>query len=161
MAKLITRILGTKSLMQKLRAMPEELRAPVRQAVQISVIKVHGDAVTALNRGPATGRIYEKYKPRRTHKASAPGDAPMTDTGALAALTTWRMADDGLSGVVESLADYGRHLEFGTGSMLARPWLFPAFEKNRPGIIQRIAMAIKRTLGRLPGGIGVLAGIKK
>ena len=155
-------IIGTDQLMKKLREMPAQLRAPITHAVKVSGIQVHGAAVTKLSRGPASGRVYEKYKPRRTHQASAKGEPPMTDTGALAALVRWRIVDDGLAVVVESLAKYGTYLEFGTrdGKIKARPWLFPAFEENRPSIVQRIAAAIVKTLKRLPGGMGILAGLR-
>ena len=40
-------------------------------------------AIENISRGAKSGETYEKYNPRRTHKASAPGEAPASDTGNL------------------------------------------------------------------------------
>ena len=47
----------------------------------------------------------------------------------------------GLSGIVESMADYSEALEFGTSKMGARPFLQPSLEQSRP--------KMKRLLGKI------------
>jgi HK97 gp10 family phage protein len=41
------------------------------------------------------------------------------------------------------LAKYAKALEFGTTKMSARPFLFPAAEKNRQWITDRLAKAVR------------------
>jgi hypothetical protein len=156
-AQLSLEIDGDESLIIKLESLATEATAPVRQVIEWGAIRIHGSAVRKLTRGPATGRVYEKYEPRRTHQASAPGEAPMSDTGSLVALTRWRIEKNGLSAVVESLAEYGRWLEFGTkdGRIKARPWLFPSYEENRKGILKKLRTALKKVFKRAVRGVGV------
>jgi hypothetical protein len=89
-----------------------------------------------------SGRIYRKYKPRRIHQASAPGEPPAPDTGLLRASLGHEVGQDadGLyadigygvnveAGVDEgdtSIADIAEYLEVGTRHMEARPFLRPA-----------------------------------
>lgn len=87
-------------------------------------------AVRAIQSGPATGRIYKRGN--RTHQASAPGEFPMSDTGQLASSVQVEPATRGrLLGAVGTAVMHGRHLEFGTERMVARPWLLPSFEAQR------------------------------
>jgi hypothetical protein len=37
--------------------------------------------------------------------------------------------------------EYGKHLEYGTLNMQARPFMFPSLEKNRRKILQRFKNA--------------------
>ena len=102
----------------------------LQAAVEIAV-KVQRTAVASIQRGPKTGRIYGK------HQASAPGEAPATDTGALAS-SVQRVDDKKTTAAVGTGLGYGRDLEFGTKNMAARPWLFPALESERKAYIQKL-----------------------
>ena len=99
---------------------------------------VRNTAVSSIQQGAKSGVIYEKYNPRRTHTASASGEAPASDTGFLANNITTRTAPNGLSGEVVSQAQYSEYLEFGTLQMGARPFMHPALEENRPKILARL-----------------------
>lgn len=93
-------------------------------------------AVAGLKSGPATGRVYEKYNPRRTHRASAPGEYPMTDTGQLQSNIGIVLPTPGrIEGKVGTDIMHGRYLEFGTSKMAARPWLLRSFERAKAGIM--------------------------
>lgn len=79
--------------------------------------------------GQKSGRLYRRGK--RTHQASAPGEAPAVDTGILrASIATAR--DGELRAVVQVGADYGIWLEFGTRRMAPRPFLGSAFDQVKP-----------------------------
>jgi HK97 gp10 family phage protein len=111
--------------------------------VRITAFDVEADAIKSIQRGPASGRTYEKFKPRRTHRASAPGEAPQSDTGRLAgSIESQRITV--LSYSVGTPLDYGRFLEFGTMKIAERPWLRPAIEKNRALFRKRIVVAIEK-----------------
>lgn len=107
--------------------------------------KVEADAKRSIMDGQKSGRIYRRGNV--LHRASAPGEAPANDTGRLV---------NSINGVVErnstleaviragsGLVKYARMLEFGTAKMGARPFLFPAAEKNRTWIIERLNKALR------------------
>jgi HK97 gp10 family phage protein len=76
---------------------------------------------------------------------SAPGEPPAVDTGRLRASITHRVEGGGYEektvGVVGTNVEYGKHLEFGTVHMAARPWLTPALERHRKEIVDLIKEA--------------------
>lgn len=96
---------------------------------------VRNDVVGGISAG-GRGRVYEKYNPRRTHRASAVGDYPATDTGFLISnvVTRFARSRDSVLAFVESKAAYSSFLEFGTSKMGARPFMFPSLEKNKAKI---------------------------
>jgi HK97 gp10 family phage protein len=97
-------------------------------------IRTH--AVKSIQRGPKTGVEYQKYKPNRRHRASAPGQAPATDTGRLAGAIK---ADiNGKKAEVVADTEYAAWLEFGTQDMEPRPFMVPAMEKERPAWERRL-----------------------
>lgn len=73
---------------------------------------------------PGTGRIYPRGK-TVTHQASAPGEAPAPDTGALRASVQTEVSR-GLNevvGLVTVNRDYAAALELGTEKVRPRPFL--------------------------------------
>ena len=108
--------------------------ASARQIVGRAGDLVRNTAVTSIQSGAKSGVVYEKYNPRRSHRASAAGQAPATDTGNLVNNIVKRVDGNGLGVDVESRANYSEALEFGTSTMAARPFLQPALEANRPKI---------------------------
>jgi hypothetical protein len=76
----------------------------------------------------------------RTHKASAPGEPPKTDTGGLASSVAIVLGTSDArvgTGLV-----YGRYLEFGTTRMDPRPWLHVSLLENQE--------TLRKLLARLP-----------
>lgn len=142
-------ILGKDRLTKTLERIPREIREPIRAALIANAMNVHGAAVASIMNGPATGKIYKRggrVNPRSIHQASAPGEAPMSDSGHLASFLRWIEGADGLSTEVGTDDDYGAFLEFGTSEMEARPWLVPAFESVRPQMVARLIKAVRATM---------------
>ena len=109
-------------------------QSALKQIIAKGLQDTRNTAVQSIHAAGSGGITYEKYNPRRTHTASKAGDPPNTDTGYLANNVYAVQDADGLGGQVESRADYSEYLEFGTSQMLARPFLQPALEENRPNI---------------------------
>lgn len=66
-----------------------------------------------------------------THRASAPGQAPASDTGTLTgSIYVERRGEYAVT--VGSRLAYAAYLEFGTRKIAKRPAWIPAIEKNRP-----------------------------
>lgn len=115
---------------QALRA----VEATMKGAAQI----VANDAKRRVQRGPKSGRVYTRRG--IAHQASAPGEAPATDTGKLVGSI---VADaKGLTAYVEARSVYGRWLEYGTRRIKPRPFLVPAVEANRQQIGDLIRAAV-------------------
>jgi HK97 gp10 family phage protein len=122
-----------------LRDYEGDIKALIGRAANL----VRNTAVQSINQGTKSGVIYEKYNPRRTHKASAAGQPPATDTGFLVQNIVVDIDANGLGASVESRADYSSFLEFGTSKMGARPFMQPALEVNKPKI-RRLAKQMIR-----------------
>lgn len=103
-------------------------------------IRTH--AIKSIQRGTKSGIEYQKYQPKRRHRASAPGEAPATDTGRLANSIT---ADiQGKRAEVSANTEYAPYLEFGTRTIAPRPFLFPALEKERPAWNRRLDRVVEQ-----------------
>ena len=106
-----------------------------------ATLMVESEAKQSLARG-GQGRIYQKYNPRREHRASAPNQPPATDTGFLASNIGVNVrkekAHGRVIGQVISKAPYSAALEFGTKDMLAlggpRPFMQPALQSKKAAI---------------------------
>jgi len=112
----------------------KEVRDKAEKAVHRSTLRVQTAAVKRIQRGPKTGRIYERgdtYRGNKpTHQASAPGQPPASDSGRLASSIEHTV--QGLSGWVFTRVDYGLGLEIGTTKIKPRPWLLPSVEEDAP-----------------------------
>ena len=115
----------------------------LRKAMALATELVRGEAVESIMRGAKTGTTYTKYNPRRTHTASAEGEAPASDTGNIVSGITTNIStgfNEVTGEVIANAKDgqggnYAKHLEFGTKNMRPRPFLFPAMEKSRTRIL--------------------------
>lgn len=66
------------------------------------------------------------------------GQPPESRSGALAESLTVDAASDGTGFIVGTPLDHGWHLEFGSSSRSASPWLKPAFDASRSGVLARV-----------------------
>lgn len=131
---------GAEELRRSLKKLGINMDKEIQAVIDSTALAVRSYAVKSIQRGPASGVVYEKYQPRRRHQSSAPGQPPQSDTGRLASsvqIVTGSMESD-----VGTNVDYGRYLEFGTQNMQPRPWLIPAAESERRNY-QRKLKAIK------------------
>lgn len=136
------KINGGKALADALRNASKDVQQEASDAVLDFATDMHSDVVRAVQRGPASGVVYEKYTPRRTHQASAPGEAPMSDTGRLASSIYFQQRGK-VSSVVGTKIEYAAFLEYGTRRMAKRPFFAPAFERGK----RVFAAALKKAIG--------------
>jgi HK97 gp10 family phage protein len=137
----------------------DSARAAVEEAVRVGSMMIANDAKRSVAQGPKTGRIYEFfYRTNKTtgaifpwekrgvpHQASAPGEAPATDTGRLISsivADTVRSDKFGVVGFVAARVEYAKWLEHGTRKIMARPFMLPAFERNRQRIGEMIRLGL-------------------
>lgn len=104
-----------------------------REAREVAAETAHEIEADAKQRmaEPKSGRMYG------AHRASAPGEAPAMDTGALA--SSIQVAPErGSTYVVFTNQEYAAHLEFGTVKMAPRPFFGPAASRALPGFVDAI-----------------------
>ena len=129
------KVSNIKKALKQLKTLQKDLEPDFQEIVKGGAQLIRGEAIKSIQSGAKSGIVYEKYNPRRTHRASAPGEAPASDTGNLVSKIIIRQ--DGKDKTnVESNAHYSAYLEYGTSKMEPRPFMFPAFEKSRQPIEQ-------------------------
>lgn len=135
---------GGDQLAAALRALGDEVADDVRKAVYGTAFELRGDIVKRIQRGPASGRVYKRGGV--LHQASAPGEAPASDTGRLA--NSVYLDDEAFLGgravvTVGSVLAYAKHLEYGTRKMAPRPAWTPAAEQARRRFRDRLEAVIR------------------
>lgn len=113
----------------------------IAKAVAATAITITNDIKKAIQSPPKTGRLYRRGN--AAHRASAPGEAPATDTGALVNSIAYKQ-EDRLQATISSRIKYAPWLEFGTRKMKPRPAWRPAVDKNKPIFQRLVEAAIKR-----------------
>jgi|TARA_R100000081_G_scaffold19152_1_gene8018 HK97 gp10 family phage protein len=129
-------IQNLKGFMNKLeKRLVKNPEKELKKLVQRSTLLVEGTAKVSILDG-GSGITYQKYNPRRQHTASAPGEAPASDTGFLVSNITSNVKKEGTAivGQIVASAPYSPYLEFGTSTIEPRPFMQPALERNRPAI---------------------------
>ena len=142
------KVSNLKNAMAKLKNLEKDLEPHFREVVKGGAQLIRGEAIKSIQSGAKSGIVYEKYNPRRTHRASAPGQAPASDTGNLVSKIIVRQDGQDKTNV-ESNANYSAFLEYGTSKMEPRPFMFPAFEKSKKPIINATFNRVKRKIEEL------------
>lgn len=135
------RLDGSAEFQSALRRMSDDVRRQVGEEVMSVALDMQADVKRSIARGSKTGRVYRRGN--RTHQASAPGQAPASDTGRLVNSIEFDKLGM-LSAAVGSHLVYALHLEYGTRKMAARPFFRPAVEKMRKQFQKRLEIAVQR-----------------
>jgi HK97 gp10 family phage protein len=153
-------IKGIDELLKNFDKYSAETQKKITESILLTAINVRTDAMRSMKASPASGATYTRRSV--THTASSPGSAPRVDTGRLFNSIRWvSSATEAVVGVFgamdlkggitnksEGIGDgtrstYAAALEFGTKNMEARPFLFPAFEKERRNFFRRITETLR------------------
>lgn len=131
------------------------LRPQVGAVVARTVVRIEARAKASMS-GAKRGRTYRRgaIKSRRKadrgqvigwkfHRASAPGEAPAVDTGALMGSIQHEMVGP-TEGIVYSNLIPAPILEFGGSRVAARPFMTPAANAERQRHAQEMAAALAR-----------------
>jgi HK97 gp10 family phage protein len=98
----------------------QKVRAATVTALVRGTEAIREEAVTLINTGPKTGRVYRRNGV--VHRASAPGQSPAADTGDLANKIATSVDASALTGTVEFASGHAKMLEFGTRNIAPRPF---------------------------------------
>ena len=135
---------GLDKLSKAIPAVQKAVERELEIALFASAKKVEGEAKRSIAAGGKTGKIYKRGSV--THQASAPGEAPATDTGRLVNSINSALNKSGVEATVtagEGSVKYAALLEYGTRHIAPRPFLFPALEKSKAWIADRLAKAVR------------------
>lgn len=159
---------GLREVTQALRAYGVDIAKGVTDALNATGLEVLTDVRKRIQSGPKTGITYyripgSKYMTIRagaedgppvafipgggkqnkslTHRASAHGQAPATDTGSLVSSTYYNLLNSSTV-VIGSRLPYASMLEFGTLKIKKRPAWIPAAEVAKPRLQKRIERVI-------------------
>jgi HK97 gp10 family phage protein len=154
------KIEGMENLLKNFDKYSAETQKKITDAVTLTAINIRTEAMRSMKGSPASGRTYKRRSV--THTASSEGNAPRIDTGRLFNSIRWIASQtEAIIGVFgsmdlrgnvtaksEGLGDgtrstYASALEFGTKNMGARPFLFPAFERERRNFFQRVTETLR------------------
>lgn len=143
MNKISMKVENTDAVMQALRQYGAKAEVELSRAVNATALTVMTDIKKAIQSPPKTGTIYMRRG--KKHQASAPGEAPATDTGTLVSSITYKQ-ETPLTATVSSRLDYAYYLEFGVRStnLEMRPSWVPAVERNTPLFNKLINAALRR-----------------
>ena len=134
-----------KKVLSQLNKLEKDMEIPFQEIVKGGGQFIRGEAIKSIQAGAKSGIVYEKYNPRRSHRASAPGQAPASDTGNLVSKIIVKQKSKNITNV-ESNADYSAFLEYGTSKMEPRPFMLPAFEKSKKPIINAVLKKVKNKI---------------
>lgn len=136
-------IQGGDQLAAALRKLGRDGERELSKAIVKTALEVRGDIVKKYQRGPKTGRIYERGN--ISHQASAPGEAPATDTGRLASSVEYKLRNR-FAATVGSNVVYGAYLEWGTRKIAPRPNWRIVVEEAAGKYVKRLEDALRKVM---------------
>ena len=137
---------GLKEVQDAIRAYQGDISKQLGLIVNAAALEAVSDVRRAIQGPPKTGREYPRGRDK-IHRASAPGQAPATDTGTL--VSSIYNEDRGRNAkALGSRLPYAFYLEFGTFKMDARPSWIPAVERAIPKMLKRVELAIAKAKAR-------------
>jgi len=147
-------------VLKSFRTISKDMKPELRQVIQGGAQLIRGEAVKSIQSGPKSGKVYQRYNPTRTHKSSAPGEAPASDTGNLVRNIRVKQKTQDIV-TVESRASYSKFLEYGTSKMQARPFLFPAFKMSQGKIMMATFNRVKAFIQKVAKWVIIMLICKK
>ena len=122
-------------------AIGQQMAREIDGVCESTALDIQARAQMAIMNPPKSGRIYRRGNV--AHQASAPGEAPATDTGNLVnSAYTKKLADaDYETGFT---VEYAAALEFGTPKIEPRPYLRPAVEAVKKAFLDAIKRIVER-----------------
>lgn len=149
---------GIAQLQANLAALSASLGPLVAKAAFKGGRLVQSRVIKRIQKPQGVGQWVTRYQPGQApyqHLASAPGQAPNSDTGELVRGIQVEVTRGDVSvGVESSQDDKAMALEFGTtdGKLLPRPFLFPSLEESRDDITKLISDAVAKQIKGANGG---------
>jgi len=142
---------GLNEVQDAIRAYQGDISKQLGLIVDAAALEAVTNVRKAIQGPPKTGREYPRgIKSDKVHRASAPGQAPATDTGTL--VSSIYIEDRGPNTkAIGSRLPYAYILEFGwfpNPKETERPSWRPAVERTIPKMLKRVELAIAKAKAR-------------
>ena len=134
-------ISGLEQVKSALRKFGKEAEVAIGKDVTATALEINTAVKKAIQRGPKTGATYTRGTV--THRASAPGEAPATDTGTLVS-SIYFESPSNLSATIGSRLAYAYYLEYGTANIAPRPAWLPATQGGQKKLNDRVLKTLER-----------------
>jgi hypothetical protein len=137
---------GVDELIRKLNTIEGGITAGLSKIVLAGAAMLEGAIKISMNDGKS-GRTYRRGK--KLHTASAPGETPAIDYGALLNSIHVDIEEVDQSHAVARVftnAEYGPALEFSPPHVRGRPFMRPAVDKNEARVQAAAAATLKRII---------------
>ena len=131
-------------LTRKLAKLAERIQKNVEVVLQQSAEEVAAHARFLVTSGDRSGRLYTDDDMQM--RASAPGEPPLSRSGALSASISVEKDPHSSARHVVATSPHARYLEFGTTSMAPRPFLQPSLDEYRDRIEQRLKKVVQNAM---------------
>lgn len=115
---------------------------------------IRNTIIQGMRDSPPTGKLYFRTKAKKKHRASAPGNYPRVDSGALVQSIgiDARLFEVEVGSRITSPA-YPKWLEKGTDKMEPRPWLDRSLQAHDTEIKRDIMEVLRRSAREFKGGL--------
>lgn len=121
-------LIGSREYSQTLLKMQKDLHLDADRLMEKAARGTANIAKAEIQGGSRSGRTYRRRSIK--HKASAPGEFPKTDTGALvSSIHHWKRGPADYTAGSDKNAPHGFWLELKAPSRGGRPWLEPSVKK--------------------------------
>ncbi len=130
---------GGEQVIRNLKRFDEQKQRELQGVIDLTAQLIRSDVIKSMQSSPASGRTYKRRS--ILHTASSSPNPPRVDQGDL--VKSIKALVGRLEAFVGTNQKYGPHLEFGTQNMEPRPWLFPAFERQRRNFVNRLREAMR------------------
>lgn len=127
-------IKGTQLAVKGLNKYKQTMGVQLNQAIAASGFLVQNEARRLVLSPPKTGKVYIR-RGRIKHRASAPGEAPASDTGTLVRSIITSHDTTKFTLIVHAKAKYALWLEEGTRRMKPRPFMSVALKNKKAQIV--------------------------
>jgi len=132
---------GMGQVQAAMRKYGKEAVDAIGKDVTATALEINTAVKKAIQRGPKTGKTYTRGNVE--HTASAPGEAPATDTGTLAS-SVYFESKTKMSATIGSRLAYAYYLEYGTKKIDPRPAWQPETIKGQAKLNERVLKTLER-----------------
>ena len=150
MSDKVTFSLDTRQMLADLQRLDGDASGALKDGAMAGGMVIQTGMKRRITQGGKTGQMYKRGK-SRTHQASAPGEAPASDTGALANSIETRISKsspDYAESETGPTVEYGGMLEYGTSRVKARPYARPTLDEDADLIQDAMRRALEHALKR-------------
>lgn len=124
------------------------LREMIRGAMMRGIVRgtehIRSEMIRLILETPKSGRTYTRRGV--SHRASAPGQPPASDTGQLVNSINTEFIPSELTGIIHVSAQHALYLEYGTATMAPRPFARRAAISKMPLVADYISEEITKGL---------------